>query len=373
MDLTLDTPPPTPTDSNLNEANTNTTSPNVEEKIKLGKHQGSTLSTIYKPEKTFKATPFLWHYDPTPDLKPPDPPDLVLASSLNREGSSPLITKGTSFNHLIVNSDEENNPPFGFFGWIRGALSVISGACLPLHTCKRKGEEQLHPGSPFMHPELRPPHVIAKAAKVSLTTMNQPPKKLLQDSFDSLYKIPKDSTLTSECPSLETATTFEAASDRESNDEISRAGGTQNGNSRKPLNTNRNSLIYGTFAEEESSNEDLEVTIRSPLMGKLQAELSSCIEKRTQNRKSSTDDNKNVEVIKESTSRDQKNNGPPTSNPSTTNSLDNLDVTEEMPLINLSTSEVSALNCSRSKLKTQVAFNHVARFKAISFYSAEAD
>ncbi|RXG71813.1 hypothetical protein Avbf_02801 [Armadillidium vulgare] len=250
MDLTLESPPETPA---LNCSTLTTPIGGNKELIKEILDNNCNTSEFTHASKA----PFFWHYTPQPDLRPPDPPDLVLAS-LNNPESSPNFNKNIQFNHIVVRGPEERR---SFLGWFRGALSSITGTCIPIHSGNNSERTMLHPSSPFIHPELRPPHVIAKGAKISSLSVAHPKRKKTE-SEESIFRLSKDATLKSECPSTETTFTNDVTSDKGSSVPSEFEGSKRDSqNLNRSLLSNRNSLMYGTFTEEnleeEISNENL--------------------------------------------------------------------------------------------------------------------
>lgn len=325
MDLTLDTPPETPPQNSP---------PNIEQADEPGSlsKPENTLSILQVPSQQTKPAPFFWHYVPQPDLKPPDPPDLVLASMSNNEATkiSPMLLKRANFNHVVVRATDEERDASGFLGWFRGALSAITSTCIPLHSCGSAQRGMLHPGSPFIHPELRPPHVIAKAAKISLPMMAQP-RRAKAESEESIFRIPRDATLKSECPSTETETTFttDVASDKGSHapSEDDKVSKRDSQNMNRSLLSNRNSLMYGTFAEEEEENSKKQVVSNQAESGGKKPWIKGRVKDETDN---------------DVQNRDEENNQSHDSfhdlSTTTRSDLSDLyDLDEDLPLINFST------------------------------------
>lgn len=131
MDLTLDTPPATPTHPGTPvEPPPTTTTVSGEGRVIPGGRAVYTARPVSLP----KPPRFRWHYDPPDD--PPDPPSVVVAaprsSTLPREVTPETKKSPTSFKYMLVRGRGEDGVGPGLLSRIRGAVAALTATCLPL-------------------------------------------------------------------------------------------------------------------------------------------------------------------------------------------------------------------------------------------------
>ena len=141
MDLTLDTPPATPTHPGTPvEAPPTTVS--GEGRVIPGGRAVYTARPVSLP----KPPRFRWHYDPPDD--PPDSPSVVVAapraSTLPREVTTDTKKSPTSLKYMLVRGRGEEGVGAGLLSRIRGAVVALTATCLPLRASP--GHTSLFPG-----------------------------------------------------------------------------------------------------------------------------------------------------------------------------------------------------------------------------------
>ncbi|XP_071539164.1 uncharacterized protein [Panulirus ornatus] len=129
MDLTLDTPPATPSHPST-PVEAPPTSVEGEGRVIPGGRAVYTARPLSLP----RPPRFRWHYDPPDD--PPDPPSVVVAAprsatlptDLNsRSKRSPACSK-----YMLVRGKGEEGEGTGLLARIRGAVAALTATCLPL-------------------------------------------------------------------------------------------------------------------------------------------------------------------------------------------------------------------------------------------------
>lgn len=129
MDLTLDTPPATPTHSSTPSETPPTTIAGEGRVIPGGR-------AVYtaRPVSLPRPPRFRWHYDPPDD--PPEPPSIVVAAPRsatlphNLDNDPKKSTNLSKF--LLVRGKRENTEGNGLLARIKGAVTALTATCLPL-------------------------------------------------------------------------------------------------------------------------------------------------------------------------------------------------------------------------------------------------
>uniref|UniRef100_A0A0P4VWL4 MBD domain-containing protein n=1 Tax=Scylla olivacea TaxID=85551 RepID=A0A0P4VWL4_SCYOL len=136
MDLTLDTPPATPTHPGT-PVETPPTTVSGEGRVIPGGRAVYTARPVSLP----KPPRFRWHYDPPDD--PPDPPSVVVAapraSTLPREVTTETKKSPTSLKYMLVRGRGEDGVGAGLLTRIRGAVMALTATCLPLRASPGHG------------------------------------------------------------------------------------------------------------------------------------------------------------------------------------------------------------------------------------------
>ncbi|XP_045115805.1 mucin-5AC-like [Portunus trituberculatus] len=136
MDLTLDTPPATPTHPGT-PVETPPTTVSGEGRVIPGGRAVYTARPVSLP----KPPRFRWHYDPPDD--PPDPPSVVVAapraSTLPREVTTETKKSPTSLKYMLVRGRGEDGVGAGLLTRIRGAVVALTATCLPLRASPGHG------------------------------------------------------------------------------------------------------------------------------------------------------------------------------------------------------------------------------------------
>ncbi|KAK3873624.1 hypothetical protein Pcinc_021373 [Petrolisthes cinctipes] len=129
MDLTLDTPPATPTHS-FTPSETPPTTIAGEGRVIPGGRAVYTARPVSLP----RPPRFRWHYDPPDD--PPEPPSIVVAAPRSATLSHHLDTdpkKSTNLTKfLLVRGKRESSEGSGLLARIKGAVTALTATCLPL-------------------------------------------------------------------------------------------------------------------------------------------------------------------------------------------------------------------------------------------------
>lgn len=163
MDLTLDTPPATPT-----HPSTPTEPPPTTVEGQGRVIPGGRAVYTARPVSLPRPPRFRWHYDPPGS---PDPPSVVVAaprsatlpSNLNREARR----ANTSKYMLIRNKADGGEGGGGILAKIRGAVAALTATCLPLKATSGQNSLLSLYNAPKEggEPELRPPHVRVQATE----------------------------------------------------------------------------------------------------------------------------------------------------------------------------------------------------------------
>ncbi|KAK4308309.1 hypothetical protein Pmani_019990 [Petrolisthes manimaculis] len=129
MDLTLDTPPATPTHS-FAPSETPPTTIAGEGRVIPGGRAVYTARPVSLP----RPPRFRWHYDPPDD--PPEPPSIVVAAPRSATLPHHLDTdpkKSTNLTKfLLVRGKRESSEGSGLLARIKGAVTALTATCLPL-------------------------------------------------------------------------------------------------------------------------------------------------------------------------------------------------------------------------------------------------
>ncbi|KAK7065269.1 hypothetical protein SK128_021572 [Halocaridina rubra] len=201
MDLTLDTPPDTPT-----HPGTPTEPPPTSIEGQGRVIPGGRAVYTARPISLPRPPRFRWHYDP-PD-GPPESPSVVVAAP--RFATLPTdLSKGPQRSspvgkYMLVRGKGNENDGGTLLAKIRGAVAALTATCLPLRTATFGATSHLTVHSATAEggePELRPAHVKAQADKYLTGS---------KSSYSSQYKnyqapfsnITADSTLSSYMCSL---------------------------------------------------------------------------------------------------------------------------------------------------------------------------
>ncbi|CAL4094586.1 unnamed protein product [Meganyctiphanes norvegica] len=167
MDLTIDTPPSTPTQpSTPTESHPTTSVEGGESRVLSGERAVYTAKTA-RPMSLPRPPRFRWHYDIP--LDPPSVPEVVVeppkATTLPPNADE-IKKKGK---YMLVRGKADNSSS-GFLSKLKNAMVSLTATCLPL----KPPEGQiltLHEGSPSgEEPDLRPPHVKSQAASTEKNT-----------------------------------------------------------------------------------------------------------------------------------------------------------------------------------------------------------
>lgn len=160
MDLTLDTPPATPT-----HPSTPTEPPPTTVEGQGRVIPGGRAVYTARPVSLPRPPRFRWHYDP-PDS--PDPPSVVVAaprsatlpSNLNRESRRSNTSK-----YMLIRNKDGSEGGGGILARIRGAVAALTATCLPLKATSGQNSLLSLYNAPKDggEPELRPPHVRVQA------------------------------------------------------------------------------------------------------------------------------------------------------------------------------------------------------------------
>jgi len=162
MDLTIDTPPSTPTQpSTPTESNPASTVDLRESRVLSGERAVYTAKTA-RPISLPRPPRFRWHYD-IPLDPPTEEPEVVVEppkAATMSPNSDDVKKKGK---YMLVRGKTENSSG-GFLSKLKNAMASLTATCLPL----KPPEGQiltLHEASPSGdEPDLRPPHVKSQAA-----------------------------------------------------------------------------------------------------------------------------------------------------------------------------------------------------------------
>ncbi|XP_045617793.2 uncharacterized protein [Procambarus clarkii] len=174
MDLTLDTPPATPSHpSTPVEAPPTTTA--GEGRVIPGGRAVYTARPLSLP----RPPRFRWHYDPPDD--PPDPPSVVVSAPMCATLPKDLIcgSKGSpsASKYMLIRGKGEHSEGTGFLARVRGAVAALTATCLPLRTSQGQTSLfSLHRASDGGgEPDLRAPSARLQKAHVLVSSPDGPP------------------------------------------------------------------------------------------------------------------------------------------------------------------------------------------------------
>ncbi|XP_042220845.1 proteoglycan 4-like isoform X1 [Homarus americanus] len=191
MDLTLDTPPATPSHPST-PVEPPPTSIAGEGRVIPGGRAVYTARPLSLP----RPPRFRWHYDPPDD--PPDPPSVVVSAPRSATLPTDLNCgpkrSPTSLKYMLVRGKGEDGEGTGLLARIRGAVVALTATCLPLRAPQGQTSHlSLHraPDSGG-EPDLRPPHVQAQKAQVMQNQADDP-------AYDTTQQITGGSHIPDEC------------------------------------------------------------------------------------------------------------------------------------------------------------------------------
>lgn len=208
MDLTLDTPPATPT-----HPGTPVEPPPATVSGKGRVIPGGRAVYTARPVSLPKPPRFRWHYDPPDD--PPDPPSVVVAaprsSTLPREVTNEPKSAATSFKYMLVRGRGEEGVGMGagLLNRLRGAMAALTATCLPLraspgvslfpgHRDTGKDSEARSDLQGLAQPPPRPGDYTATSTLTTTTTTNLTPGDAGEgdcSTLPSLSRLSPDLTL----------------------------------------------------------------------------------------------------------------------------------------------------------------------------------
>ncbi|XP_068222436.1 uncharacterized protein [Palaemon carinicauda] len=171
MDLTLDTPPDTPTHPSTPTEASHTTIEGEGRVIPGGRAVYSA-----RPVSLPRPPRFRWHYDP-PD-GPPDPPSVVVAAP--KSATLPTdIGRGPqkspqAMKYMLIRGRGEENEKGGIMAKIRGVVSALTATCLPLRAATGPTSHlSIHNASEAGgEPELRPLRAQTQSAKCTASQIS---------------------------------------------------------------------------------------------------------------------------------------------------------------------------------------------------------